>query len=186
MNRYFGPQFGTRVVFDMGRLNVILATRASFGVMYQEANIAGSTTFASAAGDETRQGGFLALRGNIGEHERTKFAMLGDFSLRLHYRASEQVSFGLGYSLLLVSNVLRPGGQIDPVVNPALLPFSGGDHRSGRRRIVGKQLDARHQHWLNRGFLDGTPTLRAIPCPRGAVDAGLVHSRLRPRQSPTR
>ena len=150
-NRFFGAQVGSRIVFDYGRLNVVFSARTALGVMYQEANIDGTSALVSAAGTEVRPGGFLALRGNIGEHERTKFAMLGDLSLRLYYRVTEQVSFGLGYNLLLVSNVLRPGGQIDPVVNPALLPFSGASAGPVRPtfEFVGKQF---WMHGINVGL----------------------------------
>ena len=36
---------------------------------------------------------------------------------------TECVRFGVGYSIIYVSNVIRPGALIDPVVNPTLVPF---------------------------------------------------------------
>jgi hypothetical protein len=125
LNRFFGAQVGTRVVFDMGKLSVVLTTRTALGAMYQEADISGGSSFATAAARESRPGGFLALAGNSGEHSRTTFALLGDLSLSLNYRLTDNVTLGCGYNLLLVNNVVRPGGQISPLVNPSLLPFSG-------------------------------------------------------------
>lgn len=125
LNRFFGAQIGSRLLFDRGRLTGMLSFRTALGILYQEANIRGGSSFATAASSEERLGGFLAQASNIGDHDRTKFALLQDLTLGLGYRLTDNATLNLGYNVLMVSNVVRPGGQIDPVVNPSLLPFSG-------------------------------------------------------------
>ena len=68
----------------------------------------------------------MALPSNIGEHDRMKLALLQDVALNVGYRVSDHVQVRVGYQVLAVSTVLRPGQQIDLGVNPTLLPFSPG------------------------------------------------------------
>jgi hypothetical protein len=125
LNRFFGAQVGARIFFDFGRLSVTLTNKLAVGALYQEVEVAGGSSFVTATAREDRPGGFLALSSNSGEHSRTTMSALNNLNLNVGYRISENVTLGLGYNLFLVMNVVRPGAQIDPVVNPSLLPFSG-------------------------------------------------------------
>ena len=80
-------------------------------------------------------GGVLALRSNMGLHERDEFAVVPEVGVTLGYQLTRNVKATLGYTFLYWSNVVRPGEQIDLAVNPNLFPpVNGpvaGDERPG-------------------------------------------------------
>jgi hypothetical protein len=124
-NRFFGPQFGGRWHWDRGRLSIDLTAKLAVGAMWEETAIDGGTTAMLPAGTGLdRTGGLLALRTNIGDYDRTKLALIRDTSLSLGYCLTPNVQLRLAYDFIWVSNVLRPGNQIDLGVNPTYLPFS--------------------------------------------------------------
>lgn len=126
-NRFLGPQVGANWHWDRGRLGIDLTLKMAVGGMMQETTIAGGSTAVLASGARIdRPGGLLALPSNIGDHERSKLAWVRDAALNVGYRVTDHVQLRLGYHLLLVSSVLRPGLQIDSGVNPTLLPFNPG------------------------------------------------------------
>jgi Putative beta barrel porin-7 (BBP7) len=125
-NRFYGVQIGPRLYFYRNNFSVVVGTKWAVGVMSEESDIRGGSSILVPPGLRfDRPGGVLALPTNIGEYDRTKLAWLRDFSLSVGYCLSPGVTIRLGWDFLWVSNVLRPGGQIDPAVNPTLFPFGG-------------------------------------------------------------
>src|SRR5207253_2324930 len=75
----------------------------------------------------TAAGGLLAQSTNIGNHSRDSFAVVPELGVTLAYQVTSGVKLSVGYSALYLSEVVRPGDQIDPGVNPNLVPaFAGG------------------------------------------------------------
>ncbi|HJZ93725.1 MAG TPA: BBP7 family outer membrane beta-barrel protein [Gemmataceae bacterium] len=125
-NRFYGLQLGPRLNFYRYNISVTVGTKWAVGIMSEESDIRGGSSMLVPPGVRfDRQGGVLAQATNIGEYDRTKLAWLRDFSLSVGYCLSPGIVLRVGYDLLWVSNVLRPGGQIDPAVNPTLFPFGG-------------------------------------------------------------
>lgn len=62
----------------------------------------------------------------MGQQTRNTFAVVPEVQLQAGYRLQNGVRFFVGYDFLYVSNVLRPGDQIDTTLNltsnPALAP----------------------------------------------------------------
>jgi hypothetical protein len=124
-NNFYGAQVGARWTFARNDFTVDFSTKWALGGMGQEAVVQGSSTVILPTGDRVdRPGGLLALGSNIGDYDRTKVALLHDMSLGVAYCVSPNIMVRLGWDFLWVSNVLRPGEQIDLGVNPRLLPFS--------------------------------------------------------------
>jgi hypothetical protein len=124
-NRFFGPQVGGDWHWDRGRLSIDLTMKMAVGGMWEEAAIDGGSTVVLPSGARVdRTGGLLALRSNVGDYDRTKLALIRDTSLSLGYCIAPNVQLRLGYDFVWVTNVLRPGQQIDLGVNPTYLPFS--------------------------------------------------------------
>jgi hypothetical protein len=98
--------------------------KLALGGTRQSTSIAGSTTVLSPSGAVTASapGGILALPTNIGSHNRTVFGILPEFGLNLGVELTQCVRLNLGYSFMLWSHVVRPGGQFDRNINPALAP----------------------------------------------------------------
>jgi hypothetical protein len=107
--------------------------------MRETVTIQGNTvTTIPGFGSSSAVGGILAQSqtntsvgqgGNIGTYSRTQLAGIPELDVNLHFQISPLWRFNVGYSLLYLTNVVRPGNQIDPIVDsnrfpPALTPVS--------------------------------------------------------------
>jgi len=72
--------------------------------------------------DPVTAGGLLALSSNIGRHSDSRFSTVSEFSTRVAYQLSPQWKGYVGYDVMYWTGVVRPGGAIDTVVNPNLIP----------------------------------------------------------------
>src|SRR5260370_32977697 len=60
---------------------------------------------------------------NLGRGVCDSFCDVPGFRAEIGYQLTRHARFAIGYSFEYVSNVVRPGNQIDPVVNPTLVPL---------------------------------------------------------------
>ncbi|MEI8380327.1 MAG: BBP7 family outer membrane beta-barrel protein [Planctomycetota bacterium] len=89
--------------------------------------INGSTVFTSSTGTSvTQNGGLLALPTNIGSYSRDQFSVVPEVGLNVGRQLTDNVRVYVGYTLIYWSSVVRPGDQIDPVINPTQLPTPTG------------------------------------------------------------
>ena len=124
-NRFYGGQVGARWNFMGERWTADATGKIALGGMGQDTTVSGGTGLVVAGNDSAAaQGGLLALGTNIGRHDRTKIVFIPEVSLNLGYRVTPHITMFVGYDFLYVSDVLRPGPQIDTSVNPSRLPFS--------------------------------------------------------------
>jgi hypothetical protein len=122
-NNFHGGTLGAALTGRSGPYSVELSTRLDIGTMNHEVIVFGATqTTVPGFAPVTRPGGFLALPSNIGTYHSSNFALIPELDLRLGCRITECVRVTVGYSFLLLTDVARAGDQIDPVVNPNLLP----------------------------------------------------------------
>lgn len=99
----------------------------ALGDAHQEVRIAGSTVFTDPVGNSVRQpGGLLALPTNMGSYSRDKFAVVPELGINVGRQLTDHLRVYVGYNLLYWSSVVRPGDQIDFVVNPTQLPTPAG------------------------------------------------------------
>ncbi|QDU19433.1 BBP7 family outer membrane beta-barrel protein [Urbifossiella limnaea] len=98
--------------FVGGKLSVAL------GGVVQTTTIDGSTVIGGVA----QTGGLLTQPSNIGRYQRSAFAVVPEVGLRAGFQVTESARVYGGYNFLYLSNVARAGDQIDPAVNPLLLP----------------------------------------------------------------
>jgi len=73
------------------------------------------------------KGGLLALRSNIGSHERDEFAFVPELGVNIGLQLTRRLKARVGYSFLWVNTVARAGEQIDPVVNVTQFPILSGN-----------------------------------------------------------
>jgi hypothetical protein len=126
-NQFYGGQVGARTELRWGRLFTDLTAKVALGSVHETVDINGGTRLTSPGGVVTnRPGGLLALPTNIGHYSRNQFAVLPQADLAVGYQLTRHLRASVGYSFLYCSNVVRPGDQIDRVVNPTLLPTSTG------------------------------------------------------------
>lgn len=122
-NRFHGADLGLRFVAEHGCLNLDVQGRIAPGCLRRVVQIDGATVSALPDGTTTvAQGGLLAQSSNIGRYTSDTFVVVPEVSLSLGWEVVAGVRLRLGYTFLALPEVVRAGGQIDPVVNPNLIP----------------------------------------------------------------
>jgi hypothetical protein len=92
--------------------------KCGLGNNHQRVRIDGATTTETLGTTTTQVGGLLALPTNIGTYRRDRFAVLPELNARLRYELTTAWHIFAGYRLMYFNELLRPGEQIDTVVNP--------------------------------------------------------------------
>ncbi len=132
-NMFNGLNLGLRWMYDRGgRWSFDAAPKVAVGAMQQQVSIQGNTvTTVPGYAPTHANGGILALPrdaygGNIGTYSRNRFAAIPELQLNLHYQLRRNVRLNVGYTLLFLTDVVRPGSEIDPRVDtnrfPPVLP----------------------------------------------------------------
>jgi hypothetical protein len=62
--------------------------------------------------------------GNAGRIEYNRFVVVPEVGVNLGWQATSWLRLNVGYDFLYINDVARPGSQIDPFVNPKLVPAS--------------------------------------------------------------
>jgi hypothetical protein len=129
-NQFFGGQVGFEMELRHRRWFLDLTGKIAAGNQNENLNIRGFTNNRTLGVNSTVPGGMLALAGNITDTTDNEFAYVPEVTLKLGYQWTQRVSTFVGYNGLYISRLMRPGDQIDPVINPVFLPVStqfGGD-----------------------------------------------------------
>ena len=122
-NQFYGAQVGLDGTVDLGRWSLEATGKLAVGDTHQEVVINGGQTFTNRNGTTgSSQGGLLALSSNIGTHTKNAFSVVPEVDLTVSYHVSDHVRLFAGYDFLYWSSVVRPGQQIDTVVNDTLIP----------------------------------------------------------------
>ena len=123
-NQFFGPQIGARISWEQKWFTLDAFGKLALGVTSEQTNINGTTTLISPNGNQTANGGILALPSNIGAHNRTEFGILPEVGFNLYVNLTSNVRLNMGYSLMMWNHVLRPGDQYDLGLTPGQIPGS--------------------------------------------------------------
>lgn len=126
-NDFYGGQIGARGEWYRGAWFTNVTGKVAIGDTHQQVRINGATTFTSSAGATvTQPGGLLALPTNMGTYSRDQFSVVPEVGINVGRQLSNNVRIYVGYTLIYWSSVVRPGDQIDPVINPTQLPTAAG------------------------------------------------------------
>lgn len=126
-NNFYGGQIGARAEWWRGAWFTNVQGIVALGDTHQEVTIGGSSAFAGPGGAPvTQRGGLLALPTNIGTYSRDQFSVIPQVGLNVGRQLTNHVRVFVGYTFMYWSSVVRPGDQIDPVVNPTQLPTPSG------------------------------------------------------------
>lgn len=131
-NRFHGGQLGATWERRWGGLSLDARASVAFGVTSQELSIFGAQTRTRPGGlPQTFSGGLLAAGPNLGTFTRNQFSVVPEVTLNFGYYVTPNLKASVGYNFLYWTNVIRPGEQIDSVVdlsfvpNAPPVPFSG-------------------------------------------------------------
>lgn len=121
-NQFNGLQLGIVHEAHFRRAWLESMLRVAVGGNSQRVNISGNTSITELGTTDRYPGGLLAQTSNIGNYRRNEFTMIPEIGFRLGFRITSCFHANIGYSVLYVPNVVRAGDQIDPSVNPNLIP----------------------------------------------------------------
>lgn len=121
-NTFFGPQLGARVAFEGERLSVRAAFKVAIGEMSQSTFITGQA-FIPSTSTTPFGGATYAQPSNIGQYETDEFSVIPEVTINVGYNVGRFARVSVGYNFLYATNVLRPGDQIDPTINPTRSAF---------------------------------------------------------------
>jgi hypothetical protein len=122
-NYFNGGQIGGTFERRWGRFDLDARASIAFGVTEQELNISGfqNVTLPGQA-TQTFKGGLLAVGPNLGDFYQNRFSVAPEVTLNAGYWLLPNLKVHLGYNFLYWTNVIRPGEQIDRVVNLSYVP----------------------------------------------------------------
>lgn len=120
-NHFVGPQIGARMEYHLDALTFTMVGKLAVGPTHEIVTIRGVTTF---DGVNVLPGGLLALPSNIGQQTNDDLAFVPQFGFSLGYQPARWCRIFAGYDFTYWTHVVRPGSQIDPVVNATQVPSS--------------------------------------------------------------
>jgi hypothetical protein len=95
----------------------------SLGNNHEVIGIIGQTTGIGPA--DGISGGLLAVPGgNAGRIEYNRFVVVPEVGVNFGWQATSWLRLNIGYDFRDINDGARPGSQIDPFVNPKLVPAS--------------------------------------------------------------
>lgn len=131
-NNFYGGQLGARFDYTCGRLFVQATAKVALGGTHELVSINGFTTtntganFQAAVPVTTVPGGIYAQLTNIGAQNRNRFAVAPEATIQVGMKLTRNISAFMGYNFLYISDVARPGNQMDRAVNSTqLVSFTG-------------------------------------------------------------
>jgi hypothetical protein len=122
-SQFNGGQLGINTQHYFGCWSLDLLAKVALGGMSQTVTISGNTVVTPPGGSQSSNpGGVLALPSNMGQFTRSRFAVIPEFGVNLHRQLNPCWKVNLGYTIMVVTNVVRPGDQIDLNVDPRQFP----------------------------------------------------------------
>jgi hypothetical protein len=139
-------QFTTRNYFNGGQIGAFYERQAGRWFLNTRTSVALGTTHQvlEINGFQVRQrpamppmnfrGGLIAAGPNLGRFTRDRFSVVPEVTVNLGYSLTETLRVFTGYNFLLWTNVIRPGDQIDRVVDLTFVPNAPAVLPSGQNR----------------------------------------------------
>jgi hypothetical protein len=124
-NQFYGGQIGVKGGLTWWRFTLSGTGKFAIGSMREEENISGVTSATTALfHNQSLPAGLLAEGSNSGFFTRSMLAVVPEANLSVSVEITPQIKLTLGYTFLYVSNVARPGENIDLAVNRTTVPSS--------------------------------------------------------------
>jgi hypothetical protein len=133
-NQFYGGQLGLRSEYCLGRFFISSTGKIALGSVHESVNVLGTSTLIPNPGPiVTVPTGQFAEPSNIGRRTRDQFAVIPEQEVKIGYQVTSWLRATVGYDYLYMSRVVRPGSQVDliiddrtNVVNPGFVPGTTG------------------------------------------------------------
>jgi Putative beta barrel porin-7 (BBP7) len=112
-NKFNGAHLGVLSSVVRNRVNFSTLAKVSFGNMRSRIGVTGSNTVDGTPG----VGGIFAQASNIGTTITDRFAFLPEMGLKMGYSIRPNIQLSVGYTLLVWSDVVLAGEQMDRTIN---------------------------------------------------------------------
>jgi hypothetical protein len=117
-NRFYGGQIGAQADYTSGKVCLTALAKVALGGNDEQVKINGTTVNVDPiAGTVVSPGGLFSGPSNIGDHNHCRFAVVPEVGINVGYRFSDNLCATVGYTFLYLSDVVRPGDQIDRSVS---------------------------------------------------------------------
>lgn len=119
-NQFLGGQVGIRGEIHQSDLVWSFSSKIALGTMHESVNINGVTNVFSplTGASQNFTGGIFAQPTNAGRQTHSTFVVMPELSAHLGYDITYTIRAYGGYDFLYISEVARPGLQLDHAVNP--------------------------------------------------------------------
>ncbi len=117
-NQFYGAQLGVKAEQQFGRFDGSVVAKVALGDNYETVSINGNSVVSGfGLPSATAPGGIFTQTTNIGLQTRNHFAVVPETQVQLGYTIWSGIRLFVGYDFIYLSNVARPGDQVDTTLN---------------------------------------------------------------------
>jgi hypothetical protein len=148
-NLFNGVTVGFRNEFRYGMFNMETIGKLGLGDMHQIVQVQGYTSVSGGPAGTvgTAFGGLFANNSNIGRYGHDDFAVIPEARINLGVNITRGLTAFVGYNFMYMDHVVRPGDQINPVVNTASVPISPNYGSNSTTYVPGIRFN-QTDYWL--------------------------------------
>lgn len=121
-NEFYGGQIGVRFQYMMGRWSFSGTETLAIGATHESVTINGATNVYPVNSAPVYLSGGNYATSQIGHYAVNRFAVNPGVMMNLGYQFTPFIRGTIGYNFLYLSNVMRPGNQIDNTYDGAIHP----------------------------------------------------------------
>ena len=119
-NNFYGAQLGVKAEYIKNWFFLNATGKLALGAVCGQVHIKGIFhTNDFNGGATTYEGAYFALPTNNGFYRKNRFSVIPEVNANFGFKLSSLVRLQLGYMFMYITNVFRPGKQIDREINPS-------------------------------------------------------------------
>jgi hypothetical protein len=125
-NQYYAGQLGTRFSVALKNFRFDATALVGLGANNERIELNGLTSVNNGAfglANGNTQGGVFVEPSNNGTRSLYHFAVLSELQLKVSYAITPRILPYVGYNVIYLSNVIRPGSLVDRNINPTQNAF---------------------------------------------------------------
>ncbi len=124
VNRFYGGAAGLRINYAPGRWTLSATARLAVGATQEWVTVEGTTTLENAGPSQTVRPGTLTASITPNRYTQYRLAYSPDVQVSLAYKLTDHLQLSIGYQYLYLSEVARPGDQVNRNIAPGQIPSS--------------------------------------------------------------